>query len=83
MSGSSIAASREEPGNCGRSSTWLDAGEQLAEFCEVELGDEDGRGEIEFALAGGCEAGEDADVLVVDLDVAGEDEAVAVLRGEA
>ena len=59
----------------------VDAGEQFAQFGEIEFGDEDRRGEIEFAFAGGLEAGEDAEVLVVRLDVAAEGEAVAS-RGE-
>jgi hypothetical protein len=36
-----------------------------------------------LAFAGGQEAGEDAEVLVVGLDVAAEDEAVALARQEA
>ena len=61
----------------------FDAGEELAEFAEIELGDVNRRGEIEFAFAGRFESGEDADVLVVRLDVATELEAIAVARAEA
>ena len=61
----------------------LNAGEQLAQFGEVEFGDVNRLLKVELAFARRTETGEDPDVLLTRLDVTSQSKTVTIAGSKA